>query len=86
MNEAQRRAIQNEKNKVVTTIPRSSTTGVTSYDWREGASAQERNVPRTADRAERVGSLVTTANPLLECKHCFCIQRCCTMPGTLQVP
>lgn len=61
MNEAQRRAIQNEKNKVVATIPRSSTTGVTSYDWREGASAQERNVPRGADQAERVGSLVTTA-------------------------
>jgi hypothetical protein len=61
MNEAQRRAIQNEKNKVVTTIPRSPTTGVVSYDWREGASAQERNVPRGADQAERVGSLVTTA-------------------------
>jgi hypothetical protein len=36
-------------------------TGVNTYDWVNGAAARPENRPRTADRAARVGSLVTTA-------------------------
>lgn len=36
-------------------------TGVNTYDWVTGAAAKPENRPRTADRAARVGSLVTTA-------------------------
>ena len=36
-------------------------TGVDVYDWVNGPSARPENRPRTADRAARVGSLVTTA-------------------------
>lgn len=36
-------------------------TGVNTYDWVNGTSARPENRPRTADRAARVGSLVTTA-------------------------
>lgn len=34
---------------------------IDSYDWVTGAAAKPENRPRTADRAARVGSLVTTA-------------------------
>jgi len=46
-------------NKVVASVP--PTLGVSTYDWVNGASARPENRPRTADRAGRVGSLVTTA-------------------------
>jgi len=36
-------------------------TGISTYDWVSGASARPENRPRSADRAARVGSLVTTA-------------------------
>lgn len=45
-------------NKVVAQVPK---TGVSTYDWANGASARPENMPRTADRAGRVASLVQTA-------------------------
>lgn len=45
-------------NKVVAQVPK---TGVSTYDWVSGASAKPVNMPRTADRAGRVASLVQTA-------------------------
>ena len=36
-------------------------TGIDVYDWVNGPSARPENMPRTADRAARVASLVTTA-------------------------
>ncbi len=46
-------------NQVVVSVP--PKLGVSTYDWVGGASANPANRPRTADRAARVGSLVTTA-------------------------
>ena len=46
-------------NQVVASVP--PKLGVSTYDWVGGASANPANRPRTADRAARVGSLVTTA-------------------------
>ena len=45
-------------NKVVAQVPK---TGVSTYDWVNGAAAKIENAPRTADRRDRVESLVGTA-------------------------
>ena len=52
-------SIDRKKNKVVAQVTQPP--GVYEYDWVNGAAAQPQNRPRTADRAARVGSLVTTA-------------------------
>ena len=54
-------SIDRKKNKVVAQLPKSSTMGVSTYDWVNGAAAQPENRPMTADRAARVGSYVQTA-------------------------